>query len=680
MKSISLLLSPSIVWLVVYIPALFYFILTRLPSSSTNRILYGMEYGIPITQSILFHPYDVSTRVNRGTSTIDTSISNTSRTVSSNDVDINNNVNQTIRSCHKLLNLFYFTKSVSIICNHERFMNNNNNNNNTTTTIQQMNDVTSTNTTSNRIPNHFDLKYPLQQIYQLSSSSSSSSSSSNPHTMISDIIYRYDSTLGRGYILYTTHSNDIDNDSSNSNNNQNHNRIYRFEIGYGIVPIGRTLFMENACCRSNHHVNCSSTDRSMSRFCGPLVMEYTHSSSTDTLTTSTSTGTSDTNIDGKLVIAEYGEQRIVRLEEDNGARTPLVMHIPCIVDDISILSNASTNTSSSPLSDTSSLCIQRLPNPHHMIYMPNGHLMLVINDIHIVQGQYCEEMNHAQQCIVKNNDTSKQQLQYQHDEEKEELGKRSALVIVPNTKQVPPIPNLQISREAHYWDTMQHRHHDPQVQHDSLSFNYTKANQLPYVFYTDPSIVWFGNIVIAGDGRTLFGCGRKVVDTTTNESKLVLFRLLLHSKKKDNKVDDDDDDDDDDDVNTSNYAPRSSNDISIVMDLANYTHTTMTATTSSRSSNDFATQQAQNCCIVTIGQMGVLYVSIYNDILLIDPNIGHVIGTIQIPIPASIIRTDTEPYISAMTLGGDGYLYIGTNYYSSLYRIRTKDRPIIFAA
>ena len=59
--------------------------------------------------------------------------------------------------------------------------------------------------------------------------------------------------------------------------------------------------------------------------------------------------------EGKLVVAEWGEGRIVRLEE-NGARTPLLMHVPC---------------------ECKTKCA--LPNPERMVYTPTGELIVVVN-------------------------------------------------------------------------------------------------------------------------------------------------------------------------------------------------------------------------------------------------------------------------------------------------------------
>lgn len=111
---------------------------------------------------------------------------------------------------------------------------------------------------------------------------------------IVDSTWRHDSELGRGYLLLS--------DSAGSG------RIWRWEVGGGPIAIGRTLHMEQSGCRSKNH--CHRPDAHYGS--GGITMDfYSKEDSTE----------------GKLVVAEWGEGRIVRLEE-NGARTPIVIQLP----------------------------------------------------------------------------------------------------------------------------------------------------------------------------------------------------------------------------------------------------------------------------------------------------------------------------------------------------------------
>ena len=94
----------------------------------------------------------------------------------------------------------------------------------------------------------------------------------------------------------------------------------------------------------------------------------------------------------------------------------------------------------------------------------------------------------------------------------------------------------------------------------------------------------------------------------------------------------------------------------------------------------------------------ILYITIPAGILLVDPIAGHVIGQLTIPsssLPSTMMNQeptndDKEDEVmtnahssksfshpTALTLSGDGYLYIAANH-NHLYRIRTNDRPVVF--
>jgi len=113
-----------------------------------------------------------------------------------------------------------------------------------------------------------------------------------------DMTWVEDVDLGRGYLLLS--------DSASSG------KVWRYETGGGLVPIGKSLFLDQAGCRSSHWTSCDSITDGGGKG----------------LTLQVFKDENRFNI-GRLIIVESGEERIVRLEED-GARTPLVLNIPSL--------------------------------------------------------------------------------------------------------------------------------------------------------------------------------------------------------------------------------------------------------------------------------------------------------------------------------------------------------------
>lgn len=84
-------------------------------------------------------------------------------------------------------------------------------------------------------------------------------------------------------------------------------RVWRWETGGGPIPIGRTLVLDQAGCRS---IACRKDI--LYRGVGAMAVDNNHKN----------------NNKATLVLAELGEGRIIRLEEETGARTPLVINVP----------------------------------------------------------------------------------------------------------------------------------------------------------------------------------------------------------------------------------------------------------------------------------------------------------------------------------------------------------------
>lgn len=173
-------------------------------------------------------------------------------------------------------------------------------------------------------------------------------------------IWKHDSELGRGYLLLSS--------------SHESGRIWRWERGGGPIPIGKTLHIEAA---GNRYRDCSDSHCGS----GGLAIDFhgkEHFS------------------EGRLVVAEWGEGRIARLEEKTGARTPLVMNIP------------------DPCEGAKET---RVKNPLHMLYTPLGHFLFVESSTNC-----------------------------------------SAIMQLNHAVHVPPLATAMESRMAHKWNKTHHSH------------------------------------------------------------------------------------------------------------------------------------------------------------------------------------------------------------------------------
>jgi hypothetical protein len=116
---------------------------------------------------------------------------------------------------------------------------------------------------------------------------------------------------------------------------------------------------------------------------------------------------------GSLVVAEWGEGRIVRLEE-NGARTPLLLEVPNVCATTAVTPSNSTAQKASKESPGTN---RRLEQPTSLLYTPFGDL-LVIDSF--------KDCNQA------------------------------ALLRLRNAVHVQPLASLPVSRQAHGWMAPQH--------------------------------------------------------------------------------------------------------------------------------------------------------------------------------------------------------------------------------
>ena len=496
----AVVMAPSVAWILVFVPALIYFLSTRLPSLG-----FWNELGEPVSVD-LWIP--------------------SQKNASMDD------------ACSKLSESLYLATSSSCL-DHQ----------------------------SSESVSSVPLRYPLQLVHATGLKD------------VVDIIWRHDSELGRGYLLISESSG--------------HGRIWRWEVGGGPIAIGRTLHLDDSGCRSPHCVEqylTSGTEQVSSaepNGSGAMALDFHRAGNPS----------DHSSGEGLLVVAEWGEGRIVRLEA-NGARTPLIMHIPCIDH-----CQRTDEASSSP-------CSQRIPNSRRMVFTPTGDLIVAVNFESAVgecrtNGASSLDMDPS---VVQEDTPPKMST--------------AALIVLSGAVHVEPLSSLQASREAHGWSAIQNHNHSI------------------HALVSDPSIAWIGGIAIASPTK-LYGCA-KVLQATDESFRVVIFEIPMGDE------DDDNDDEDDDDTGSNSAKDMTERGtLKILFDITEHGPT------------------FQETGAIAVGKSGRIYVSVVDGVLILDITAGGVIGKIRLPNAESP---------SALTLGGDRYLYVASG--SSLYRIRTKDEPI----
>lgn len=195
----------------------------------------------------------------------------------------------------------------------------------------------------------------------------------------------HDEDLGRGYLLLA--------DGGRSG------RIWRWEVGGGPITIGRSLHMERSGCRSGLWVdNGEDTKMRNGTSCCPdnIFSGSVSSCSKTELEQRTTTSppllgsaslavelTRDaerSSIGKNIVVAEWGERRIVRVEGETGARTPLVVLVPPPKkhhDKVEIEGEGQGTVHESEEVSVSELV--RVRRPNHLTYTPFGDLLFSDN-------------------------------------------------------------------------------------------------------------------------------------------------------------------------------------------------------------------------------------------------------------------------------------------------------------
>ena len=154
--------------------------------------------------------------------------------------------------------------------------------------------------------------------------------------------WRHDEESGRGAILVAQGSAE--------------GRVWRWETGGGPIPIGRTLVLDQAGCRS---IAC----RAHVPYRGVGAMAQ--------------------DAKAALVLAELGEGRIVRLEEETGARTPLVINVPVpstICGAKPVQQEKQEDGGEELQNKKETIHWQRIQSPRHMQVTNGGDLLFLDNN------------------------------------------------------------------------------------------------------------------------------------------------------------------------------------------------------------------------------------------------------------------------------------------------------------
>ncbi|KAG7363785.1 hypothetical protein IV203_027146 [Nitzschia inconspicua] len=284
------------------------------------------------------------------------------------------------------------------------------------------------------------LKYPIYKVLEDTTES------------IVATAWKEDPELGRGYLLLSSQANK--------------GRIYQWETGGGPIAIGRTLHLQDSGCRSNIYKNCTKLQSNLQLGSGGIAV--------DTTTNNVESSSSQP----LLLVAEYGEGRITRLE-DNGARTPLVIQVA-----------ASSNTDND--GDTQRRR-RRLCEPFRLLVTPYKDLMV------LERTTLCHHPNN-------NNNNNNNEIENDHP---------YVLWRLHKVNEVPALSSLAISRQAHGWTAVNST--KQQQQQQPKRFFYSSA---------------MGGMAMDSSGHQLLVT---TIDTQTNQALVISLPLSTND-------DDDDDD------------------------------------------------------------------------------------------------------------------------------------------
>lgn len=572
-------LPPACAWLGVFLPALAYFLSTRVPSLSAGLMLgttSTAELGTPTTLTVLL------------------AVANQNSTVDA--------------CCRQMAQIFFYALAPTEACRSPPPPNDEAN-------------ETPTDASTPPPPLTFaTLSHPLQLVQ------------STGLDGVVDVLWRHDSeTLGRGYLLLS--------ESSNAG------RIWRWEVGGGPIAIGKTLHLDQAGCRSSHQAHChtssqttptNTTAKVRRHHVGSGAMAIDFYNRQQQQQPEGNRKPHATLSEGLLLVVEWGERRIVRLEE-NGARTPIQLHVPSrptrttsipttvqqLLEPRNMPENdknntneikrecdgATTATDSGNESSIHDACHgstwQRMPNVERMVITPTGDLILAVNYNDDDDDMTLESSSSTAAVTNKDDEATTTPV--------------AAFVQLPYAVHTRALTSLQQSRQAHAWT------HIDQANNTPSSFS-------SRILTAEPSLLQIGGLAIASP-TSLYAVSRVSSNISNEESTVVVLEISF--------VDDEDNDYGDEEEREKDRMKTQS---TVLWDLAEYA------------------PGQQKPGSIAVSNAGTIFVSVQDGVLVLNKAQG-VLG-----------KLITPGMPTAMTLGGDGYLYIATS--TQLYRIRTMEQRI----
>lgn len=443
-------------------------------------------------------------------------------------------------------------------------------------------------------------------------------------------IWRHDSEMGRGYLLL----------SESSNNG----RIWRWEVGGGPIAIGRTLHLDDAGCRSNLYRKChpsriGNSRQSSSKTVGQQQLQESQQELTGSGGIAVDFHKQEHFSEGSLVIAEWGEGRIVRLEE-NGARTPLILEVPDVMhgchEQKQHRPKMEKEGDEKGQREEPSLTVRRLERPTSLLYTPFGDLLII--------DRYNKSSNHFDKDCAADNTTTTSTSSNNNV---------AALYQLRHAVHAEPLDSLSTSRKAHAWTSI---HNDGEDEKDSnkasaAATDTRKRNSklnLPEILYHDPNVHQMGDLALAHTWTSLY------LSAKMSES-IVLFSIPLAEA----------DGDDEQESNEQSLAQVKSR---VVFNL--------TESLQGFGSLMGGTAENPSPGSVAVSRSGHVFWATEEGILILDDVMeegGHAANNQNNNAAIlGIIPTPAKP--TSLTIGEDGFLYITTD--TSLLRIKVRHGPV----
>ncbi len=436
--------------------------------------------------------------------------------------------------------------------------------------------------------------------------------------------------------------------------------MWRYEIGGGPIPIGKSLFMDYSGCRSDLWNKCS-TERNgaIATITSGDNYEIRRGSSGVTIQV---TKDQETFLTGQLIVVEKGEQRIIRLEKD-GSRTPIVLNVT------TSLCNGSAD---SGIGDSSiSHSPYRILNPSLVYYTPFGDLLFTDHNLN--------------GCSIENSND-------------ELLSSAVPVAGVYRLKEVVNVPPLsfQLSKDAHGWTEADLQKH--WIEHGFVT-DTSQSNTAMELLYSG-EFEYISGIAIGKDLISLYIAGRvsKLVAGNENRNRNVKYVIIKVPIDADQENDDDEVNNESNDNNNSGDKQaikhesekinNSGNRKEGLLDEKATLFVDMTELFESSSLCQSKLVEIDAGISLAIDESGLIYATYPDGIAIIDDSDGSLIGTLTLKEDDNDIGSDESTSESnvcssdfesnsipnSITIGKDQYIYVTTG--KGLMRMKVKAKPL----